>query len=113
MNKQDEFIKYAAETIVRNHSPFLFAFFKICNNISDNIKIKKQQAEKEKQQKYNAVSISLRYFNFTENPTKSELKQKYKQLAKIHHPDKESGSEQSMKELNHHYDALMKFYKYY
>ena len=48
------------------------------------------------------------FFGFANDPSKDEIKKKYKELAKKYHPDVNSHDDTLMKELNHHKDVLMK-----
>jgi len=48
------------------------------------------------------------FFSFTHNPSKEEIKKKYKELARKYHPDINDHDDTLMKELNHHKDILMK-----
>jgi len=49
----------------------------------------------------------LKFMKFnTYNITKKELKQRYKELAKIYHPDKENGSTELMQKLNESYNEI-------
>ena len=54
------------------------------------------------------AAIAKDFFGFTTTPTKEEIKKRYKELAKIYHPDINNGDDVKMKELNHYRDVLMK-----
>ena len=50
------------------------------------------------------------FFGFIQTPTKDDIKRKYKELAKIYHPDLNGGDEEKMKKLNEYRDILMQTY---
>ena len=50
------------------------------------------------------------FFSFKDRPTKDEIKKRYKELAKIYHPDLNGGDEEKMKQLNEYRDILMQNY---
>ena len=50
------------------------------------------------------------FFGFSQTPTKDDIKRKYKELAKIYHPDLNGGDEEKMKKLNEYRDILMQTY---
>ena len=60
------------------------------------------------QPRYNEVQQAKDFFGFTSDPTKEEIKKKYKELARKYHPDINDGNDEKMKELNHFRDILMK-----
>lgn len=57
------------------------------------------------------VQKAKEFFGFTSEPTKDEIKRKYKELARKYHPDMSEGSEEKFKELNHYKDVLLKAYE--
>ena len=58
--------------------------------------------------RFDEVQKAKDFFGFTTSPTKEEIKKRYKELAKIYHPDINNGDDVKMKELNHYRDVLMK-----
>ena len=50
------------------------------------------------------------FFGFSTTPSKDDIKRRYKELAKIHHPDLNGGDEEKMKKLNEYRDILMQNY---
>lgn len=50
------------------------------------------------------------FFGFTSEPTKEEIKKKYKLLARKYHPDINDHDDTMMKKLNHYKDILLKAY---
>lgn len=60
------------------------------------------------QPRYNEIQQAKDFFGFTSEPTKEEIKKKYKELARKYHPDINGGDDTKMKELNHFRDILMK-----
>ncbi|NQY19788.1 MAG: DnaJ domain-containing protein [Campylobacteraceae bacterium] len=53
------------------------------------------------------VQKAKNFFSFTHDPTKEDIKKKYKELARKYHPDINDHGDELMKELNHHKDVLM------
>lgn len=55
------------------------------------------------------LSEAKEFFGFTDSitPNKDEIKRKYKELARIYHPDLNGGDEEKMKMLNEYRDILM------
>ncbi|WP_428025299.1 J domain-containing protein [Arcobacter sp.] len=51
------------------------------------------------------------FFGFTSEPTKEEIKKRYKELAKKYHPDINDHGDELMQELNHYKDVLLNIYK--
>lgn len=52
-----------------------------------------------------------KFFGFVGEPTKEEIKKKYKELAKKYHPDINNLDDDSMmQKLNHYKDILLKYY---
>ncbi len=58
--------------------------------------------------RFDEVQKAKDFFGFTHSATKEEIKKRYKELAKIYHPDINNGDDEKMKELNHYRDILMK-----
>jgi len=58
--------------------------------------------------RFDEVQKAKDFFGFSHSPTKEEIKKRYKELAKIYHPDINNGEDVKMKELNHFRDVLMK-----
>ena len=58
--------------------------------------------------RFDEIQKAKDFFGFTTSPTKEEIKKRYKELAKIYHPDINNGDDVKMKELNHYRDVLMK-----
>lgn len=58
--------------------------------------------------RFDEVQKAKDFFGFTTNPTKEEIKKRYKELARKYHPDINDGNDEKMKELNHYRDVLMK-----
>lgn len=50
------------------------------------------------------------FFGFTSSPTKDEIKKRYKELARVYHPDLNGGEDAKMKDLNHYRDILIQTY---
>jgi hypothetical protein len=91
-----------AYNMLRRQAPLFFLFADVANAF-----IPKPQEIIEPENIIKAKS----FFNFDNVPTVEQIKKRYKELAKIHHPDKQSGSEDKMKLLNMHYEVLMNYYK--
>jgi energy-coupling factor transporter transmembrane protein EcfT len=58
--------------------------------------------------RFDEVQKAKDFFGFTTSPSKEEIKKRYKELAKIYHPDINNGDDEKMKELNHYRDVLIK-----
>ena len=58
--------------------------------------------------RFDEVQKAKDFFGFTTSPSKEEIKKRYKELAKIYHPDINNGDDEIMKELNHYRDILIK-----
>ena len=58
--------------------------------------------------RFDEVQKAKDFFGFTNRPSKEEIKKRYKELAKIYHPDINNGDDVKMKELNHYRDVLIK-----
>ncbi|WP_198305811.1 J domain-containing protein [Arcobacter vandammei] len=56
------------------------------------------------------IDEAKEFFGFSQTPTKDDIKKRYKELAKIHHPDLNGGDEEKMKKLNEYRDILMQTY---
>ncbi len=50
------------------------------------------------------------FFGFSSTPSKDDIKEIFKELAKIYHPDLNGGDEEKMKKLNEYRDILMQAY---
>lgn len=51
------------------------------------------------------------FFGFTSNNiTKDDIKRRYKELAKLYHPDLNGGSDEKMKKLNEYKEILLQAY---
>lgn len=59
----------------------------------------------------NEVQKAKDFFGFTSDPTKEEIKKKYKELARKYHPDINKEGDTLMKELNHYKDVLLKSFQ--
>lgn len=53
------------------------------------------------------LSEAKEFFSFNTNFTKEDIKKRYKELAKVYHPDLNGGDEEKMKKLNEFRDILM------
>ena len=54
------------------------------------------------------VSKAKEFFGFTSDPTKDEIKRKYKELARKYHPDINNNGNELMQQLNHYREVLVK-----
>ncbi|WP_258238862.1 J domain-containing protein [Arcobacter sp. CECT 8985] len=54
------------------------------------------------------VEKAKEFFGFTQEPTKEEIKKRYKELAKKYHPDINGSDDTLMQELNHYKEVLIK-----
>lgn len=54
------------------------------------------------------VSKAKEFFGFTSDPTKDDIKRKYKELARKYHPDINNDGDELMKQLNHYKDILLR-----
>lgn len=59
---------------------------------------------------FGEVQKAKDFFGFTSDPTKDEIKKKYKELAKKYHPDINNNGNELMQQLNHYKDILIKAY---
>nr|WP_228712708.1 DnaJ domain-containing protein [Halarcobacter mediterraneus] len=48
------------------------------------------------------------FFGFSQDPTKEEIKKRYKELARKYHPDINDHGDELMQKLNHYKDILLK-----
>ena len=56
---------------------------------------------------FGEVSKAKEFFGFDTDPSKDEIKKKYKELARKYHPDINDQGDELMKQLNHYKDVLM------
>jgi ssDNA-specific exonuclease RecJ len=70
-----------------------------------------QKGNFQAQPSINEVQKAKDFFGFTHEPTREEIKRKYKELAKKYHPDINNNGDELMQELNHHKDVLLNSYK--
>ena len=98
-------ISSIAYGILRQRAPLFFIAIDVANAF-----IPPQQHIEEIQEP-EVIVKAKRFMNLSDNPSVSDIKQQYKTLAKIHHPDKSSGSEEKMKLLNMYNDELINYYK--
>jgi hypothetical protein len=59
---------------------------------------------------FGEVSKAKEFFGFTSEPTKDEIKKKYKELARKYHPDINNHGDELMQQLNHYKDVLIQAY---
>lgn len=59
---------------------------------------------------FGEVDKAKEFFGFTHEPTKEEIKKRYKELAKKYHPDINDQDDTLMQQLNHYKDVLLKVY---
>ena len=90
--------------LLRQRAPLFFTAIDVANAFIP------QQKAIQKIQEPEIVSKAKKFMNLSDNPSVSDIKQQYKTLAKIHHPDKQSGSEDKMKLLNMYYKELLNYY---
>lgn len=90
--------------LLKQRAPLFFTAIEIANAI-----IPKQSVQEI--QEPEVIIKAKSFMNLSNNPSVLEIKNQYKTLAKIHHPDKQSGSEDKMKLLNMYYEELLKYYK--
>lgn len=57
---------------------------------------------------FSEVSKAKEFFGFTSDPSKEEIRRKYKELAKKYHPDINDHGDELMQQLNHYKDVLIK-----
>lgn len=91
--------------LLRQRAPLFFTAIDVANAFIP------QQKAIQKIQEPEIVSKAKKFMNLSDNPSVSDIKQQYKTLAKTHHPDKQSGSEDKMKLLNMYCEELLKYYK--
>lgn len=64
---------------------------------------------------YNKFEKALEVLDITTRFTHSELKNRYKKLSKLHHPDMQDGNDAKFREINEAYkllDEYMKNFRY-
>lgn len=54
------------------------------------------------------VNKAKDFFGFTSDPSKDEIKRKYKELARKYHPDINNHGDELMQQLNHYKEVLLK-----
>lgn len=59
---------------------------------------------------FGEVGRAKEFFGFTSDPTKDEIKKKYKELARKYHPDINDHGDELMQQLNHYKDVLLQAY---
>lgn len=59
---------------------------------------------------FGEVGKAKEFFGFTSDPTKDEIKKKYKELARKYHPDINNHGDELMQQLNHYKDVLLQAY---
>ena len=59
---------------------------------------------------FGEVSKAKEFFGFTSEPTKDEIKKRYKELARKYHPDINDHGDELMQQLNHYKDVLLEAY---
>lgn len=59
---------------------------------------------------FGEVSKAKEFFGFTSDPSKDEIKKKYKELARKYHPDINNHGDELMQQLNHYKDVLIQAY---
>lgn len=59
---------------------------------------------------FGEVSKAKEFFGFDSDPSKDEIKKKYKELARKYHPDVNDHGDELMKQLNHYKDVLLQAY---
>ncbi|WP_417327574.1 J domain-containing protein [Halarcobacter sp.] len=57
---------------------------------------------------FGEVPKAKEFFGFTSDPTKEEIKKRYKELARKYHPDINDHGDELMQQLNHYKDVLLK-----
>jgi hypothetical protein len=56
---------------------------------------------------FGEVNDAKAFFGFDHDPSKEEIKRKYKELARKYHPDINDNDDTMMKKLNHYKDVLL------
>ncbi len=56
---------------------------------------------------FEEVSKAKKFFGFQNDPTKEEIKKRYKELAREYHPDINNHGDELMQQLNHYKDVLL------
>lgn len=64
----------------------------------------------QKTSSFSEVQKAKDFFGFKNEPTKEEIKKRYKELAKKYHPDINKQDDTLMQELNHYKDVLLNAY---
>jgi|GEM_PF-642428 len=59
---------------------------------------------------FSEVQKAKEFFGFTNEPTREEIKKRYKELARKYHPDINDQDDTLMQQLNHYKDILLKAY---
>jgi len=59
---------------------------------------------------FNGISKAKDFFGFNCEPTRDQIKKRYKELAKKYHPDLNNYDDTLMKQLNHYKEVLLKAY---
>lgn len=57
---------------------------------------------------FGETSKAKEFFGFDHDPSKEEIKKRYKELARKYHPDINDHGDELMQELNHYKDVLLK-----
>lgn len=57
---------------------------------------------------FGEIDEAKKFFGFSSNPSKDEIKRKYKELARKYHPDINDHGDELMQKLNHYKDVLLK-----
>lgn len=57
------------------------------------------------------VQKAKEFFGFTQDPTKEEIKKRYKELARKYHPDINDHDDTLMKDLNNYKEILLKVFQ--
>lgn len=92
--------------VLRQQAPLFFLFVDVANAFID----RDAEVEVTKTKEPEGVTLAKKFFGISKVENFEQIKKRYKELANIHHPDKDSGSEEKMKLLNMHYENLVKYY---
>lgn len=90
--------------LLRQRAPLLFTAIDIANAVLPQNQPVKEIVEPE------MIVKAKTFMKLSSKPSVLEIKKQYKTLARVYHPDKESGSEEKMKLLNMYYEELLKYY---